>query len=52
MEHEMSIATIRNPAAIIFKGQQETTVSAWVCAACGYVEFYADSPSTIKLPNA
>jgi predicted nucleic-acid-binding Zn-ribbon protein len=49
-EHEMSVATFRKPEALFFKEKQETKVSAWVCAACGYVEFYADSPSTIKLP--
>ena len=46
---EMSVATYRNPKALIFKGQQQTTVSAWVCATCGYVELYADAPGTLKL---
>jgi predicted nucleic-acid-binding Zn-ribbon protein len=49
--HEMSIATFRKPKALIFKEKQETTASAWICARCGFVEFYADSPSRIKLPN-
>jgi predicted nucleic-acid-binding Zn-ribbon protein len=51
-QFEMSVATFGKPEALIFKQKQETTVSAWVCATCGYVEFYADSPSTIKLPKA
>jgi predicted nucleic-acid-binding Zn-ribbon protein len=51
-QQEMSVATFRKPEALIFKEKQETTVSAWVCTACGYIEFYADSPSTIKLPKA
>ena len=51
-QHEMSVATFRKPESLIFKKKQETTVSAWVCAACGYIEFYADSPSKIKLPKA
>lgn len=38
--------------ALIFKGKQKTTVSAWVCAACSYDDFHADSPSTIKLPRS
>jgi len=50
-QYEMSVATFQKPDALIFKGKQKTTVSAWVCAACSYVEFYADSPSTIKLPG-
>jgi len=47
----MSIATFRKPDALVFKGEKETTVSAWVCASCGYIEFYADDPSTIKVPK-
>lgn len=49
-QQEMSVATFRKPEALIFKEKQETTVSAWVCAGCGYLEFYADHPATIKLP--
>ncbi len=51
-EQEMIVATFRKPEALIFKEKQATTVSAWVCADCGYIEFYADSPRTIKLPKA
>ena len=50
-QHEMSVATFRKPEALLFKEKQETSVSAWVCAQCGYVEFYADSPETIKRPG-
>ena len=51
-QHEMSIATFRKPEALIFKEKQETTISAWVCAACGFVEFYADKPRGIVKPKA
>lgn len=47
-ETELSVATFQKPKAILFKGQLTTTLSAWVCADCGYVEFYADSPQSIK----
>ena len=47
-ELELSLATYRKPEAVLFKGQMTTTLSAWVCADCGYVEFYADSPKSIK----
>ena len=47
---DLSVATFRNPEALIFKEKSETTVSAWVCAECGYIEFYADQPTDIKLP--
>ena len=49
---DLTVATFRKPDAVLFKGQQNTTVSAWVCAACGFVEFYADSPTTLKVETA
>jgi predicted nucleic-acid-binding Zn-ribbon protein len=45
---ELSVATFRKPEALLFKGQLTTTISAWVCTDCGYVEFYADDPQGIK----
>ena len=50
-EHEMTFATFQNPNAFIFKGKQHTVVSAWVCAKCGFTEFYADNPGALKLPR-
>ena len=50
-QHEMSVATFRKPDALIFKEKQVTTVSAWVCTDCGYIEFYADFPHAIQLPK-
>jgi predicted nucleic-acid-binding Zn-ribbon protein len=47
-ETELSVATFQNPEALLFKGQLKTSLSAWICADCGYVEFYADSPRNIK----
>ena len=49
---DLTVATFRKPDAVLFKGQQNTTLSAWVCAACGFVEFYADSPKTLKVATA
>ncbi len=49
---ELTVATFRKPDAVIFKGQRETTLSAWVCAGCGFVEFYADAPKTLKIDTA
>lgn len=45
---DMSVATFRKPDAIMFKGQTISTLSAWVCGDCGYVELYADKPGLIK----
>ncbi len=52
MQDEMTVVTFRKPDALIFKEKQTTTLSAWVCAACGYTEFYADRPHAIKRPGA
>ena len=51
VQHEMSVATFLRPDALFFKLKQVTTVSAWVCTDCGYIEFYADSPHTIRLSD-
>jgi predicted nucleic-acid-binding Zn-ribbon protein len=45
---QLTVATFRKPDALLFKSQQSTPVSAWVCAECGFVEFYADLPKTLK----
>ncbi|XAL99359.1 hypothetical protein OT109_17485 [Phycisphaeraceae bacterium D3-23] len=52
VQHEMILSTYRKPDALIFKEKQTTTVSAWVCAGCGYTEFYADRPRDIRRPKA
>jgi predicted nucleic-acid-binding Zn-ribbon protein len=46
--HEMVVVTYARPDAILFRQRQHTTVSAWVCAACGFMEFYADDPKVIE----
>ena len=46
---DLSLGTYRNPQALIFKGQVRTTVSAWVCASCGFIELYADNPGNLKI---
>ena len=48
-QQDLSIGTFRKPDALMFKGQVTTTLSAWVCADCGYVELYADDPKRIKV---
>ncbi|MBP7935016.1 MAG: hypothetical protein KA354_10260 [Phycisphaerae bacterium] len=51
-EWELSVTTYANPKALIFKGRSTTTMSAYVCARCGFVELYADSPETIQVTRA
>lgn len=50
-QEELSVGVYRRPEALIFKDQRRSTLSAWVCGSCGYVEFYADSPRRIMLPK-
>jgi predicted nucleic-acid-binding Zn-ribbon protein len=49
---DMEVATFRKPEALIFKEMQSSKVSAWVCSACGYIEYYADIPSKLRRPNS
>ena len=46
-EVEMTVATYRHPGSLFFKQKVTTSVSAWVCGACGYIEFYADRPAVL-----
>ena len=48
---QFTVATFRKPDAILFKGRQASTISAWICADCGFVELYADSPKDLKLAD-
>lgn len=47
---ELTVATYRSPKAYLFKGKRATSISAWVCARCGYLELYADSPEALTMP--
>lgn len=51
-QRDLSLATYGKPNALIFRDKRETSISAWVCAQCGYVEFYADAPGKISLPHS
>lgn len=46
-EVEMTVATYRHPGSLFFKQKVSTSVSAWVCGACGFIEFYADRPAVL-----
>lgn len=48
----LSVPTFRKPDAAVFSGQLTTTLSACVCADCGYLELYADCLKSIKVPAA
>ena len=48
-EAELTVATQRRPDALVFKGTVRSTLSAWVCLGCGYVEYYADDPKALRV---
>jgi len=48
VEQELSVATFRKPDAVFFKGRADSSLSAWICAACGFVEFYVDEPKGLR----
>ena len=47
--HAAQLATYRNPDALLFTGRQKTPMRAWVCADCGFVEFYSEDPKALKV---
>ncbi len=49
-EGQLMIWSFEDPTAIVFKGRVTTGLWAYVCGACGFVEFYSDKPGT--LPSA
>lgn len=51
-ERGLAVATFADPHAVIFKGKRESQVTAWVCAACGYLELYAATPAALIIPKA
>jgi predicted nucleic-acid-binding Zn-ribbon protein len=44
----LSLVTFSKPHAAIFKGTRSSSLSAFACGSCGYVEFYADAPAQLK----
>ena len=48
-ERTIRLECYRNPERVLFKGAQSTTLTACVCAGCGYVEFYAEDPKALKV---
>jgi predicted nucleic-acid-binding Zn-ribbon protein len=44
---DLSLGVEGNPTARFFRQQHRSTLSAWVCGDCGFVEFYADDPRVL-----
>jgi hypothetical protein len=45
--HDLQVEMQRRPNAVFFKRPERSNVSARVCAACGKIELYADSPRAL-----
>jgi hypothetical protein len=43
-ERDLQIRVDRDPSAIILKKSVRSSVHAFVCSSCGFVEMYADNP--------
>jgi len=47
MANEMIMRISENPSAWIFKGTQKSTMRAWICGECGFVEMYVTQPRVL-----
>ena len=45
--HDVQLEVLRRPTAMFFKRPERSALFARVCADCGYVEVYADTPRTL-----
>ena len=45
--YDLQVEVRRRPNALLFKGAERSNVSAQLCAACGYVELFADMPRAL-----
>jgi predicted nucleic-acid-binding Zn-ribbon protein len=41
------VAAHRRKESVILKGVSSSTVSAWVCVDCGFLELYANTPRNL-----
>jgi predicted nucleic-acid-binding Zn-ribbon protein len=49
---KMTVATYSDPDAWLFTGKSASAVSAIICADCGYMELYVDSPRLLRQDRA
>jgi len=49
---DLSLAVYKNPEAWVFKNKVTSALSACVCAACGFTEFYAVDPQALARATA
>lgn len=44
VDGELRVEAQARPMALILKGKTKSTLRAWLCGSCGYVEFYSMDP--------
>ena len=44
---DLKLRVDAKPSALVFKEATRAVLHAYVCSACGYVEFYADDPQAL-----
>jgi predicted nucleic-acid-binding Zn-ribbon protein len=49
---KMTVATYANPDAWLFTGKSASPVTPIICANCGYLELYVDSPRLLRQDSA
>ena len=46
--NQMRVMTFKDPAAAFDKEPHFSTVSAWICKTCGFMELYADRTENLN----
>lgn len=44
---DLTVHVYENPEALIFRGTNAGTLTAWICGECGYVETYIENPGEL-----
>ncbi len=47
VESNLNLRVDADPEAIMFRGRTRSSLNAYVCGRCGYVEFYASDPESL-----
>ncbi len=47
IESDLHLRVDADPEAIMFRGRTRSSLKAYVCGGCGYVEFYASDPESL-----
>lgn len=48
IDQRLHVLTFKDPQAAFFTGPVLSSVSAWICGDCGFLELYASKPDILK----